>query len=133
MADANHARIDLENLRQETTTTDRFAQAVTEEAERLRLELGAPPRVTVSEEPFIGGGLESNRRARDIFLRLSEADPGAPGPLPGLAAALNNLGVLQRQAGRHKEALRSYEQARDVGLRLCRAHPGVAASDAGGV
>ena len=42
MAEANHSRIDLENLRQDTAQSDRFANTVAEEAARLRLELGAP-------------------------------------------------------------------------------------------
>jgi polysaccharide biosynthesis transport protein len=64
IADANHARIDLENLRLETTHADRFAGTIAEEAERLRLELGAPPRVTLAEEPYLAVGLEGNKRLK---------------------------------------------------------------------
>jgi prefoldin subunit 5 len=43
-------RIELENLRSQIGQTEKLQNSLAETIERLRIELGAPPRVTLAEE-----------------------------------------------------------------------------------
>jgi polysaccharide biosynthesis transport protein len=66
----NRFRIDLENLKSQIAHTDRLSANLAEEIDRLRMELNAPSRVTLSEEPFIVAGIQGNRRLKMTLLGL---------------------------------------------------------------
>jgi capsular exopolysaccharide synthesis family protein len=114
LADANRARIDLENLKQETAHADKFAGTVADEAERLRLELGAPPRVTVSEEPFVAAGLEGNRRLKITLAGM-------------LAVFVAGFGLLVLYEYRTRPVTRARDAADGLGLRLLGTVPALGA------
>jgi len=114
MAEANRARIELENLKQETAHTDKFAGTVADEAERLRLELGAPPRVTMSEEPFLAAGLEGNRRLKITLAGM-------------LAVFVAGFGLLVLYEHRTRPVTRARDAADGLGLRLLGTVPALGA------
>jgi capsular exopolysaccharide synthesis family protein len=64
----NRFRIDLENLKSQIAHTDKLTAAISEESERLKMELGAPPRVTLAEEPYAVSGIQGNRRLKMTML-----------------------------------------------------------------
>jgi polysaccharide biosynthesis transport protein len=64
----NRFRIDLENLKSQIVHTDRLSTNIAEEIDRLRLELNAPSRVTLAEEPYIVAGIQGNRRLKMTLL-----------------------------------------------------------------
>ena len=68
IAATSQARVDLENLKAQMGQIDKLGPSLTEETERLRLELGAPSRVTLTEEPYTLSGIEGNRRLKMTLL-----------------------------------------------------------------
>ena len=105
IAETNRARIDLENLRLETAHADRFAGTISDEAERLRLELGAPPRITLAEEPYLATGLEGNRRLKYTLAGM-------------LATFVAGFGALVLFEYRTRPVTRVRDAADGLGLRL---------------
>jgi tetratricopeptide (TPR) repeat protein len=65
--------------------------------------------------------LDSTEEAVAIRRRLAEANPAAH--LPGLAAALHNLGVGLSEVGRREQALAPTEEAVAIRRRLAEANP----------
>jgi len=61
-------KIDLENLRSDISQKEKYTLQLADEIERIKIEGKVPPRVTVSEEPFIVAGIEGNRRLRYTLL-----------------------------------------------------------------
>lgn len=52
IASSSEYRIELENLKSLIARTEKLSAAIGEMIERLKVELGAPPRVTLADEPF---------------------------------------------------------------------------------
>jgi polysaccharide biosynthesis transport protein len=105
LAEANRARIDLENLRLDNAHADRFAGTVAEEVERLRLELDAPPRVTLAEAPYLAGAFEGNRRLKFTLAGM-------------LAVFVATFGGLVLWEHRTRRVTRVRDAAEGLGLRL---------------
>jgi succinoglycan biosynthesis transport protein ExoP len=61
---SNEHRIELENYKRLIEQNERLSLQMAQEVERLKVELGAPPRVTMSEEPYVVTGIEGNRRLK---------------------------------------------------------------------
>ena len=55
---------EIEKLRFDITQTEALCVTLATETERLKVELGAPPRVTLAEEPFVLPGIEGKRRLK---------------------------------------------------------------------
>ncbi|WP_162670082.1 tyrosine-protein kinase domain-containing protein [Gemmata massiliana] len=64
----NDYKIELDGLKLSIGQTEKLNQSLGETIARLRVELGAPPRVSCSEDPFIVTGLEGNRRLKFTVL-----------------------------------------------------------------
>jgi len=120
MADANRARIELENLRLENTHADRFAGTVAEEAARLKLELGAPPRITLAEEPYLASALEENRRLKITLAGM-------------LAVFVLGFGALVLWEHRTRPVTRVGDAASGLGLRLLGTVPSIGARASRGI
>jgi succinoglycan biosynthesis transport protein ExoP len=60
----NGYRSDLETLKRNITQAEQMSATLAGEIERAKVELGAPSRVTLSDEPFVVSGLEGNRRMK---------------------------------------------------------------------
>jgi polysaccharide biosynthesis transport protein len=65
---SNDYRIDLETIKSSIGQTERLSTRLADEIEQIKVELGAPPRVTLAEEAFIVPGIEGNRRLKFTFL-----------------------------------------------------------------
>jgi polysaccharide biosynthesis transport protein len=64
------ARIELENLKSQAGHMDKLGASLSDEIDRLRVELGASPRVTLAEEPYALSGIEGNRRMKMTLLAV---------------------------------------------------------------
>lgn len=50
---SNNYRTELESIQRETQSVERLAEKIVDEIEKIKINLGAPPRVAIVEEPFI--------------------------------------------------------------------------------
>lgn len=64
IARSNQYRVELENIKRQIEQTDKLNTTLGDEIERLKVELGAPARVSMAEEPFVVPGIEGNRRLK---------------------------------------------------------------------
>lgn len=64
IARSNEHRIELENYKRLSDHNEKLFVQMTEQIERIKIDLGAPPRVTMSEPPYLVSGLEGNRRLK---------------------------------------------------------------------
>src|SRR5439155_14140663 len=82
--------------------------------ERLRLELGAPPRVTLAEEPFLAVGLEGNKRLKITLAGM-------------LAVFVTGFGGLVLFEYRTRPVTRIRDATDGLGLRLLGTVPAIGA------
>jgi polysaccharide biosynthesis transport protein len=68
IAQSSDYRIELDNLKSLIAQTERLSAALGETIEHLKVELGAPSRMTVADDPFVVAGLEGNRRLKFTLL-----------------------------------------------------------------
>ncbi len=68
ISQTNEYKIELSTIQFSIGQTEKLNQSLGETIERLKVELGAPSRVTCSEEPFIVTGIEGNRRLKYTVL-----------------------------------------------------------------
>lgn len=61
---ANEHRIDLDNYKRQIEHNEQLSKEMAKEIERLRVEIGAPSRVVLHEEPHTVTGFEGNRRLK---------------------------------------------------------------------
>jgi capsular exopolysaccharide synthesis family protein len=64
IAKLNERRIELENLKRVIEHNEKLSSTMAQGIERLKVELGAPPRVSMLEEPHTLTGIEGNRRLK---------------------------------------------------------------------
>ena len=64
------ARLELDHLKSQTGQLDKLGTSLSDEIDRLRLELGASARVTIAEEPYVLSGIEGNRRLKMTLLAM---------------------------------------------------------------
>ncbi|MBN9518386.1 hypothetical protein J0H58_07690, partial [bacterium] len=57
-------RIELENLRRQSEQAEKLSNRLADEVAQIKVELGAPARVTLAEEAFVVPGIEGNRRMK---------------------------------------------------------------------
>jgi capsular exopolysaccharide synthesis family protein len=60
----NERRFELEALTRQIERIEKPSLALGDEIERIKVELGAPSRVTLVEEPYVVPGIEGNRRKK---------------------------------------------------------------------
>ena len=72
-----------------------------------------------------GEALKSYRQARDIGIKLANANPKVPSYQNSLAHTRYNLGKLLAEMDQREEALKEYQQARDVAAGLVKTSPEV--------
>jgi capsular exopolysaccharide synthesis family protein len=60
----NRYRVDLEDFKRQIEHIEKLNTTLTDEIEHLKLELGAPTRVMLAEEPYVIPGIEGRRRAK---------------------------------------------------------------------
>jgi capsular exopolysaccharide synthesis family protein len=111
----NRFRIELENLKSQIAHTDKLTAAISEESERLRMELGAPPRVTLSEEPYTVSGIQGNRRLKMTLLTT-------------LGVFLLGFGGLVAWEYRTRRVSNARDLSNGLGLKLLGSVPRIAAS-----
>ncbi len=68
IAKANDYRLELENIKSLIGQNEKFSTRFADEITQITIELGAPPRVTPLEEPFVVPGIEGNRRLKYTLL-----------------------------------------------------------------
>lgn len=64
IAKANDYTAELETIRSAMSQTEKLNTRLADEIDQIKLELGAPSRVTLAEEPYIVPGIEGNRRMK---------------------------------------------------------------------
>lgn len=57
-------RLDLENIKRDVEHTDKLSSRLADEIEQVKVELGAPTRVTLADGPYLVPGIEGNRRMK---------------------------------------------------------------------
>src|SRR6185437_14252476 len=61
---SNRYRVDLEDFKRQIEHIEKLNTTLTDEIERLKVELGAPARVMLAEEPYVIPGIEGKRRTK---------------------------------------------------------------------
>jgi len=118
---ANRHKADLERLLAEIAHKEKLHGAMTEELEKLNLELKASktePRVSIIEDPYVINGIEGNRRLKYALMA-------------GLGAFVLGFGGLVTWEHRSRRVTRTEEVSTELGARLIGTIPPIAA--AGGV
>lgn len=105
IAKSNEHRIDLENYKRLSEQNEQLSQQMSREVERLKIELGAPPRVTLAEEPYALSGLEGNRRLKYAMMA-------------GVAVFLLGFGGLVGWEYRSRRVTHTDEVTTNLGVRL---------------
>jgi polysaccharide biosynthesis transport protein len=78
---------------------------MSDEIERMKVDLRAPPRVTLAEEPFVVQGIEGNRRLKYTLMA-------------GLGAFVLGFGGLVTWEHRSRRVTRTEEVSTELGARL---------------
>jgi len=115
----NKYRIELENLRRLSDQTEKLDNRLADEMAHIRLELGAPPRVTLSEEAFVVPGIEGNRRLKYTLIGTV------------LAFAAGFAGLVGWEF-RRRRVTHAEEVTTDMGVRLLGTVPPMGPSDGRG-
>jgi len=102
---ANKYKLDLENLQKGIAQKEKYRAAMADELEKMKVELRAPPRVVLAEEPYVVLGLEGNRRLKYTLL-------GA------LGVFLLGFGGLVMWEHRSRRVTRTEEVSTEPGMRL---------------
>lgn len=98
-------RQNLDNHRKDIAHSESLLATMRAERERLKVETGAPKRVTVAEEPYVMAGVEGNRRVRNAAMA-------------GAGVLLAGLAGLVGWEIRSRRVTRSDELATALGLPL---------------
>jgi polysaccharide biosynthesis transport protein len=64
IARSNQYRVELENIKRQIEQTEKLNTTLGDQIEHIKVELGAPARVSMAEEPFVVPGIEGNRRLK---------------------------------------------------------------------
>jgi capsular exopolysaccharide synthesis family protein len=105
IAKSNEHRIDLDNYKRLSEQNEQLSLQMSREVERLKIELGAPPRVTLAEEPYALSGLEGNRRLKYALMA-------------GVAVFLIGFGGLVGWEYRSRRVTHTDEVTTNLGVRL---------------
>ena len=109
-------RLELENYKRLSEQNEKLSSQMSGEIERLKVELGAPSRVTTSEEPYVINGLEGNRRLKFTIMA-------------GIGVfVLGFVGLVGWEA-RGRRVTHADEVTTALGVRLLGTVPPVANSD----
>ncbi|QDU24146.1 polysaccharide biosynthesis tyrosine autokinase [Urbifossiella limnaea] len=115
----NQYRIELENLRRLGEQTEKMDNRLAEEMATIRLEIGAPPRVTLAEEAFLVPGIEGNRRLKYTLIG-------------GVLAFAAGFAGLVGWEYRRRRVTHAEEVTTDMGVRLLGTVPPIGAADGRG-
>ena len=97
---------------------EKLMRRLAEEIERLKVELEAPPRVTLAEEPFVVTGIEGNRRLKFALLA-------------GVGVFVLGFAGLVGWEHRSRRVTHTDEVSTDLGVRLLGHDPAGRARRAG--
>lgn len=111
---SNEYRIELENLKRLIEQTDKLTARLGDEIEQIKVELGAPPRVTLAEEAYVIPGIEGSRRLKFTLI-------------VGIAVAALGFAGLVGWEYRCRWVTHTDEVTTDIGVRLLGTVPPVAA------
>jgi capsular exopolysaccharide synthesis family protein len=111
IAKSNDYRIELENIKSLIAQTEKLSETLGGTIERLKVELGAPPRVTLADEPFAVKGLEGNRRLKFTLMAA-------------LGVLVAGFAAVVGWEHRARRLTHADEVTRDLGLRLLGSVPG---------
>ena len=84
---------------------EKYRGAMADQLERMKLELRAPPRVTIAEDPYVVLGIEGNRRLKYALMAT-------------LGAFLLGFGGLVMWEHRSRRVTRTDEVSTQLGMRL---------------
>lgn len=98
-------RLDLENHKRNIEQTEKLSENFSAQIERLKIELNAPVRVTLSEEAFVVPGIEGNRRLKYTLM-------------VGIGVLIAGFAGLVGWEYRSRRVTHTDEVTADLGLRL---------------
>lgn len=98
-------RLELEGIKRNVEQTEKQAARLADEIEQVKVEVGAPPRVTLAEEPYVVPGIEGNRRLKFTLI------------VAGVVLALGFAGVVGWEY-RSRRVVHAGEVTSELGLTL---------------
>lgn len=101
----NRYRVELEGYKRQIEQTEKLHNTIGEEIERLKVELGAPVRITLAEEPYVVPGIEGNRRLKYSVMGV-------------VAVLVMGIGGIVGWEAMGQRVMHSDEVASAIGVRL---------------
>jgi capsular exopolysaccharide synthesis family protein len=105
IAKMSEYRLELEGIKRNAEQTEKLASRLADEIKQVEVEVGAPPRVTLAEEPYVVPGIEGNRRLKYTLI------------VAGVVLALGFAGVVGWEY-RSRRVVHAGEVTSEIGLTL---------------
>lgn len=116
IAKVSEYRLELEGIKRNVDQTEKLAARLADEIEQVKVEVGAPPRVTLAEEPYVVPGIEGNRRLKFTLI------------VAGVVLAVGFAGVVGWEY-RARRVVHAGEVTSEIGLPLLGTLPPAGAGE----